>query len=158
MTHGRPPARRLRRGTPTAVPARHGAAVLSVQALLRDVDAVGAKQAMEERLRRGETIPGFGHRLYPEGDPRAAFLLRQVPPDEATEQMIQTAELLLGERPSLDLALVSLARSRQWPAEWPFSLFALGRSWGWIAHVLEEYERGQIIRPRALYVGRPPVN
>ena len=33
----------------------------------------------------------------------------------------------------------------------PFALFALGRTAGWIAHALEQYERDRLIRPRARY-------
>jgi citrate synthase len=35
-------------------------------------------------------------------------------------------------------------------------LFAIGRSVGWIGHALEQYATGQLIRPRAKYVGVPP--
>lgn len=133
---------------------RHGATVLAVESLLRDVESLGAAAALEDRLRRGEGIPGFGHRLYPEGDPRAGFLLDLVPPDPRCRELIDRAGQLLGEKPALDLALVSLTRSLQWPREWAFNLFALARSIGWIAHALEEYERGQMIRPRARYVGK----
>ena len=56
---------------------KHGGEVELVEAFLREVEAVGeARAAMGGRLRRGERIPGFGHSLYPAGDPRGAGLLR----------------------------------------------------------------------------------
>jgi citrate synthase len=35
-------------------------------------------------------------------------------------------------------------------------LFAIGRSVGWIGHAIEQYATGQLIRPRARYVGVVP--
>jgi hypothetical protein len=43
------------------------------------------------------------------------------------------------------------------PPESPLVLFAIGRSVGWIGHAMEQYATGQLIRPRAKYVGVPPV-
>jgi citrate synthase len=52
---------------------KHGGEVELVEAFLREVDAVGeARAGISGRLRRGERIPGFGHSLYPDGDPRAS--------------------------------------------------------------------------------------
>ena len=36
------------------------------------------------------------------------------------------------------------------------TLFALGRTIGWIGHAIEQYQIDRIIRPRARYVGVPP--
>jgi citrate synthase len=64
---------------------------------------------------------------------------------------------LTGQRPSLDVALVVIARAFGLDADAPLTLFALGRTAGWIAHAIEEYDRDQLIRPRARYVGPQPV-
>src|SRR3954454_6576927 len=56
--------------------ARHGGHTARVEALFREAgSAAGARQVLADRLRRGEEIPGFGHPLYPDGDPRGAALL-----------------------------------------------------------------------------------
>jgi len=56
---------------------RHAGYVRQVEALLAEADASGdARATVADRMRRGERIPGFGHRLYPDGDPRGAALLR----------------------------------------------------------------------------------
>ena len=36
-------------------------------------------------------------------------------------------------------------------------LFVIGRTVGWIAHAIEQYESQVLIRPRARYTGPPPV-
>ncbi|HKO94230.1 MAG TPA: citrate/2-methylcitrate synthase, partial [Polyangiaceae bacterium] len=111
------------------------------------------------RLRRGETVPGFGHPLYPEGDPRAARLLELCPKNASRARSLalaQAAERVLGERPVLDFGLVALARALGLPPEAPFVLFAVGRTAGWIAHCIEQYPSSQLIRPRAEYVGPAP--
>ncbi|PYQ69794.1 MAG: citrate synthase, partial [Acidobacteria bacterium] len=48
------------------------------------------------------------------------------------------------------------ARTYRLPDYAPVLMFALGRSIGWIAHAIEQYESGQLIRPRARYTGRVP--
>lgn len=56
----------------------------------------------------------------------------------------------------MDVALVVLAQTLELPDESPIALFALGRTVGWIAHAMEQYQLDRLIRPRARYVGLPP--
>ena len=131
---------------------RHGGHTRRVEALFDEAEHRGAGRALEDRLRRGESIPGFGHQLYPDGDPRAIFLLRYAH-SALAEDLLVSARRLLERPPSLDFALVALARALQLPSGSPLTLFALGRTAGWIAHALEQYRQGWMIRPRARYVG-----
>jgi citrate synthase len=140
---------------------RHGGLTARVAALLdaASEERGAPERLLVERLRVGESIPGFGHPLYPEGDPRAARMLELCPRNAERARCIalaQVAERLLGARPVLDYGLVSLARCLSLPAAAPFVLFALGRTAGWIAHVLEQYQTAQLIRPRAEYIGPRP--
>jgi citrate synthase len=52
--------------------------------------------------------------------------------------------------------LAAVARAYRLPEQAPLLLFALGRTIGWIAHAIEEYASGQLIRPRARYTGPAP--
>jgi citrate synthase len=63
---------------------------------------------------------------------------------------------LMGERPTVDFALATVARVLGLPAGGAVALFALGRTVGWIGHAIEQYQSGSLIRPRARYVGEPP--
>ena len=139
---------------------KHGGATARIEAAwdalhrARDVRA-----ALTERLRRGETIEGFGHPLYPNGDPRAALLLGMLPKAKASafaRELAATAQTVLGEAPTLDFALVAVARTLGLPNGAALALFAIARSMGWIGHAIEQYEANAIIRPRAKYVGPTP--
>ncbi len=135
---------------------RHGGLTERVRSLFDEVEEPRrAHAALAGRLRRGEAIPGFGHRLYPGGDPRAAFLLRgaELP---LSRSLRKAAWDLLHEHPTIDFALVAIARAHRLPAFAPLVLFALGRTVGWIGHAIEEYANERLIRPRARYTGPAP--
>jgi len=137
---------------------KHGGYTQRVEALFREAGtAEAARETLAARLRRGEEIPGFGHTLYPDGDPRAAALLEiaAATNSELATSLIEAARELIGELPNLDFGLVTLARGLGLPERTPLALFALGRSIGWIGHALEEYALDRLIRPRAAYVGEP---
>ncbi len=53
--------------------------------------------------------------------------------------------------PSIDVGLVAIARALGFPTGTGTALFAIGRSVGWVAHALEQYEAGYLVRPRARY-------
>src|SRR5207245_5047973 len=61
---------------------RHGGTTEQVEALLDEIERVGDAAAVaEQRLSRGERLPGFGHPLYPDGDPRALAMRAGLPFD-----------------------------------------------------------------------------
>jgi citrate synthase len=131
----------------------HGGAARALSSLLDAAREVGANEAVREWLHRGEPVPAFGHPLYPEGDPRAIALMRHVKLSGMFLSVRMAAEDLTGEAPNVDFALAALAGAYGLPRQAPFVIFALSRSVGWIAHALEQIATGQLIRPRARYVG-----
>jgi len=143
---------------------RHGGAGARVESMLATMRrARSVKDAVAARLRRGEPIDGFGHPLYPAGDPRAVMLLGQLrqwysrsPELTFVLDVADAASSALAERPNLDFALAALGRVLRLPAGAPLMLFAIGRTIGWIGHAIEQYATGQLIRPRAKYVGVVP--
>lgn len=145
--------------------AKHGGYTERVEALFREAQtAANVPTAVLSRLRRGESLPGFGHKLYPQGDPRARLLLDMIKnafPESAELELIEALEAAalqtVNAFPVVDFALVALARTLQLPPQSALALFALGRTAGWIGHAIEQYQRNQIIRPRARYVGVSPV-
>jgi citrate synthase len=145
---------------------KHGRATERIEAFLAEARApAGIRQVMAGRLKRGEAIPGFGHPLYPDGDPRGKALLeftfRAFPRAPAVVLAAGAAEAalgLIGERPTIDFGLVILARALNLPPGGALTLFAIGRTIGWIGHAVEEYRRDRIIRPRARYIGEQPAS
>jgi citrate synthase len=145
---------------------RHGGATARVESMLESLRPARAiEEAVAARLRRGESIDGFGHPLYRDGDPRARLLL-----DLMAERYGRSAEgrfvasfakaatRVTGDLPNIDFGLAALARVLRLPSGSPLVLFALGRSIGWVGHAMEQYATGQLIRPRAKYVGVPPAS
>lgn len=140
---------------------RHGGQVELAEAFLREVEAAGdAEAVVAGRLRRGDGLPGFGHKLYTEGDPRGAGLLRMIAgfypgsPAVALAETVCKAVLdLTGERPTVDLALATVGRTLGLPTGGAVALFAVGRTVGWIGHAIEQYASDDLVRPRARYVG-----
>ena len=53
--------------------------------------------------------------------------------------------------PSIDVGLVAVARALALPVGSATALFAVGRTVGWVAHSLEQYQAGYLLRPRARY-------
>ena len=143
---------------------RHGGTSARVESMLDALRQAGhARSAVTARLRRGESIDGFGHPLYRDGDPRAIALLGML--REHYEKSRELAFVLdvadaarsaTGEHPNLDFALAALARTLRLPAGSPLTIFAIGRTIGWIGHAIEQYATGHLIRPRAKYVGVVP--
>ena len=101
-------------------------------------------------------LPGFGHPLYPEGDPRGQTLLAHIDVDRGLSRLRDAALAATGMRPNIDFALAALTRSLRLPSDAPFRLFALGRSIGWTAHAVEQVTGHGLIRPRARYDGPAP--
>jgi citrate synthase len=131
---------------------RHGTASLAVAALLEGFTRVGRSALLDAFQQRG-SLPGFGHPLYPQGDPRAECLLERVArtsPDPALADLVEAAGTL-GLKPDLDLGLLAVCRASGWPVSLAPLLFASGRVVGWIAHVFEQRRSPALLRPRAEY-------
>ncbi|MEQ9314419.1 MAG: citrate/2-methylcitrate synthase [Henriciella sp.] len=131
----------------------HGEASARALAYLkaaRDWDVDGALAALGSRR---EHMPGVGHTLYPEGDPRAAALLGWLKPSGVLPDAIDAAETMSGQAANIDMALAALCLELGLPDDAPFLLFASGRMVGWIAHAIEQLTSGRLIRPRARYTG-----
>ncbi|MDE0055805.1 MAG: citrate synthase family protein [Gammaproteobacteria bacterium] len=144
---------------------KHGAANERVELLFKEVESTGdVERTVVGRLRRGEGIPGFGHAVYRDVDPRAKLLLDMLEDRfpgskdlHLVREIIDTTHRLITDRYNIDVALTALVRVLNMPEGSGMALFALGRTAGWIGHAIEQYERDQLIRPRARYIGlRPP--
>lgn len=134
----------------------HGDASGRVQALFNDVLRLGEDHVMDHHLSTGLPFAGFGHHLYPDGDPRAAALLALFEPPEGLARFIEKVIRLTGMQPNIDVALAALVAHHRLPADAAFGLFATARSVGLLAHCMEQLAEPQVIRPRGRYVGPMP--
>jgi citrate synthase len=121
----------------------------------------GAAEMMARASRMldaSRSLPGFNHPLYPDGDPRARFLRELAVavggPRPAVRDILVVLSQLENEYglvPSVECGLVLLCRALGLPERSAAGLYALGRTAGWVAHVLEQRLAGFVIRPRARY-------
>ena len=148
----------------------HGGANADVMRMLLDFgpSASGEKvdAAIRERLARKVKIPGFGHRVYRTMDPRAVHL-RQLSKElgqrsgqphwvemsERIEALVRSEKKL---NPNVDFYSASMYYALGIPVSLYTPIFAVSRTAGWTAHVLEQLSNNRLIRPRAEYIG-PPV-
>lgn len=139
----------------------HGGASEQVEVLAREAgDAAGAAAAVRDRMRRGELLPGFGHALYADGDPRAAPLLEAALALAPRAPRVRTIAAIVAAmdgagrpKPNVDAALAAACAALDLPIGMGAAIFAIGRSAGWVAHVLEQSESKFVLRPRARFVG-----
>lgn len=143
---------------------KHGGATELAAQLLRAAQATrDARELFVGRMRLGQYSMGFGQQLYPGGDPRAAGLFTLMEelypraPELATARRCAAlGEELTGEKPNIDFALGTLCLLLKLKPGSGITLFALGRTVGWIGHALEQYALNVLIRPRARYSGALP--
>lgn len=143
----------------------HGGANREVMRMLLDIDEKGAdpREYVRQRLDDGERIMGFGHRVYKTMDPRAAILREMV--EELGEKegerkwyeysiaIMETMKEEIGIDPNVDFFSASTYYQLGLDPDLFTPIFALSRTAGWTAHLLEQWTDNRLIRPRAEYVG-----
>lgn len=139
---------------------RHGGAGPLAALMVAEITNGDLASNIRARVSMGERIPGFGHTVYTNGDPRADVLLRALAKAGADVDLCVEAPALIadatGLHPNIDYALAVLMRMLGLPVGHETALFAIARSAGWVAHAIEQLNSGQLIRPSARYVGLAP--
>ena len=143
----------------------HGGANQEVMKMLLELDQSGRDPAgyVEEKLAKKERVMGFGHRVYKTVDPRAV-ILREMVEDLSNETdsrkwfeigsaIMQKMEAEKKLYPNVDFFSASVYYMLGIDIDLYTPIFALSRTSGWTAHLLEQWEDNRLIRPRAEYVG-----
>ncbi len=143
----------------------HGSVSEEVHRLLVEAAGpAGPTAAVADRLRRGQHLPGFGHFLYRNGDPRAPAgmdLVRRLPHNAATRQRMGIVDQVHAAvtvrspvRSNIDFSLGALSFVSGMPSDAGETIFVIGRTAGWLAHIIEEYDEPPLrFRTRAVYTG-----
>jgi citrate synthase len=136
----------------------HGGASQRAYELLVSVERDGAPRALNDVLRWHNRLPGFGHTIYKERDPRFDALWALAEPllsEERRALFLEVIELAADNRvpvPNCDLALAALSWGTGMPPDAGQTIFTVARIAGWTAHYQEELlERPLRFRARAVY-------
>jgi citrate synthase len=127
-------------------------------------DPVGATETQVlARLRGGEKIMGFGHRVYKTEDPRAAHLRRmsaELAEDSGDDTFYlmsrKMEEVVFAEKglyPNVDFYAASVYHYLHIPTDLFTPVFSVSRMAGWTAHVMEQHADNRLIRPDSEYIG-----
>ncbi|MEJ7603051.1 MAG: citrate/2-methylcitrate synthase [Kofleriaceae bacterium] len=140
--------------------ARHGTAAEEVARFADEIGSPAAVRAAIRALRKRDQVPpGFGHPLYPTGDPRTRPLLdaaARLRGNRRSHTLLAIAEATTDAHPTADVGLAALVAALGAPPTAGSGLFAVARAAGWLAHSLEQRAASYLLRPRARYTG-PPV-
>jgi citrate synthase len=146
----------------------HGGANEQVMKMLQKLGEPSRVEAyVTERLAAHQKISGFGHRVYRTEDPRATHLremsrelgehignLRWYEISRKLEDVVMQQKHLYA---NVDFYSASCYFTMGIPIDMFTPVFAVSRTAGWAAHVLEQYADNRLIRPRAEYVGEKDV-
>ncbi len=160
----------------------HGGANEKVMHMFLDIDASGTtvESYIKELLNQKKAIPGFGHKEYDtkNGDPRARVLLEMADEvakrtgngkwnDMAKEAMRVMDEFSTAKNeayreagkpekylpPNVDFPIAYIFHMLDIPLEVYTPIFAMARTAGWTAHVVELHGDNVLYRPKAEYTG-----
>lgn len=143
----------------------HGGANEQVMIMLKQIGTMDkAQQFVRDALAAKEKVMGIGHRVYKNGDPRAA-ILRKISKEltarigepqwyEMSTLIDDTMNKEKGLMPNVDFYSATVYYSMGIPIDIYTPIFAVSRISGWIAHAMEQYANNRIYRPRGKWVGK----
>lgn len=139
----------------------HGAASRGVHEMFVQAEAHDDAAAAVGNVRRQTgSLPGFGHTIYNQQDPRYGALMSAVVDawsgDSRLTHVYRVRDVVAersDEMPNVDLALGAMTYMARMPVEAGEVIFAIARTAGWLAHAMEEYDEKPLrFRPKARYL------
>jgi citrate synthase len=142
----------------------HGGANEGVIKMLQEIGSIDKVDAwIEDALANKRKIMGIGHRIYKVLDPRAPHLKRMAQVLSAKlgdakwiQMSDRIAEIMLkskGLNANVDFYSATVYYSLGIPTDLFTPVFAISRTSGWTAHVLEQLADNRLIRPQSIYTG-----
>jgi citrate synthase len=143
----------------------HGGANEQVLLMLQKIGTMEkARQFVKDALAAKEKVMGIGHRVYKNGDPRAHILKKlseKLTPEAGIAHLYEMSALIeetmyqeKGLMPNVDFYSATVYHSMKIPTDLFTPIFAASRVSGWCAHILEQYAKNRIYRPRGQWVGK----
>jgi citrate synthase len=145
----------------------HGGAPSKVLDMLNAIGSADNVDAwLTNALDKGERLMGFGHRVYKAEDPRAE-ILRDMAETASDPKVFRLSKLtedralaMLNERKpgrrlytNVEFYSAGVLAAVGLPGDMFTPTFAVSRSVGWSAHVLEQVSNNRLIRPQSQFVG-----
>jgi citrate synthase len=142
----------------------HGGANRKVIEMLEEIGGPERVDAyIDGMLATGQRIMGFGHRVYKTEDPRSRYLRRfaeELPRREGRGHLLEVSHRIerrvferKGIYPNVDFYSAAVQEALGIPKEYFTCVFAVARTAGWVAHVMEQFRDNRLIRPTSKYVG-----
>jgi len=144
----------------------HGGANEGVIQMLEEIGSENRVDAyIEQQLAEKKKIMGMGHRVYKTLDPRAPHLQKMA--IKLSEKLGEPKWIRMSERianlmkekknlnANVDFYSATVYYSLGIPTDLFTPVFAIARTAGWCAHILEQLEDNRLYRPLSEYVGEP---
>jgi citrate synthase len=144
----------------------HGGANEAVIQMLEEIGSEDKVDAyIEQQLAEKKKIMGIGHRVYKTLDPRAPHLQKmaiklsgQLGEPKWIKMSERIAQLMKEKKnlnANVDFYSATVYYSLGIPTDLFTPVFAIARTSGWCAHILEQLEDNRLYRPLSEYVGEP---
>ena len=147
---------------------KHGGAAEASIKMAKEVGSVeNANNYVETVIADRGRIPGFGHPVYSDVDPRSVHLKKDARDlgerrgnpkwfeiiEAVTQSKAMKRRSRLGINPNVDLWSGAIYSLLEIPEELFVPIFAIGRIPGWALHIIEQYSTKDLLRPRLYYTG-----
>jgi citryl-CoA lyase len=138
---------------------KHGGAIEECMEILQSEES--AEEIVDEYLENGDKIPGLGHKVYTEEDPRAAKIFEEAEEldiaGKHTEKIKRIQEVFSDRKVELvlnvDAAIAAVMSDLGWEPELGKGFFIISRTPGLVAHVREEMDEEDFRREEGGYTG-----
>ena len=147
-------------------PLHGGANEEALKTILKVGKPENAEPYVKEAISNSQRIMGFGHRVYRNFDPRYTVLKkisRELAERKGKTLIYSTAEAIedaavkhlssIGVFPNVDSYSGLVLNLIEIPTDLFTPIFAISRTAGWSAHILEYLKDNRLIRPKAYYSG-----
>ena len=137
--------------------------LLSIQKLIQEKKVANVEEWTRNALENRQRLMGFGHRVYKTEDPRATHLRRmskelcyqagQPQWYDWSETMERVVKAEKGLNANVDFYSASVYYVLGFPPDVFTAIFAVARTTGWTAHIIEQLKDNRLIRPESEWAG-----